>query len=343
MKKEIFRLANILFGGQKNETPVAAGVSTNVQEDLPMSRNVSNRSDQHQDTITFPFVPAGHAKARAQRWLDARLKRAQHEVFAEFGDLTPELAALLLDRNPPEENRILRASSTAARYARDITEGRWENNGESVVISADGLLNDGQHRCVAVLMAGKQIPVLFAFGVSRESRLTTDQGISKTAGDYLGMQGIQNSNHLAATAGMLIEIERHGKLISQAAAKPNKSEIRERVLQDSDIEASFKFVRRKGAKRIASFTTLATAHYLFSQADADDADVFMDRLIEGTELKARDPVFVVREKLISREVRLNKNEQLKALIMAWNNFRAGKTVRTLTHRVQRGEKLPGVK
>lgn len=273
-------------------------------------------------------------------WLKLRLDRGEKEKFAEFGALTPSLARLLLDLN--SSNRPIR-ESRAEKYAKDIIAGRWETNGETITVSSCCHLNDGQHRCRAVVIANKPIDVVFSFGVSFESRLTTDTGAAKTTGDFLGMEGIRNGTNLSAIASAVIDYENFGKISSTAAAKATKSEVRERVVCDDGIEKSFLAVRQTGAARIASYTVLGMAHYIFSQVDVFAADQFVEKLISGAELKQRDPIWVAREKLLDPYKRINKNEQLKCIFMAWNNWRAGKTVRTLTHTIKKGEKLPEVR
>lgn len=285
----------------------------------------------------LPTINGAGDGGRAQRWLEDRIKKSGRKEFAEISLLTPEIAAQLLKRNP--KNRTLK-QATVERYARDIESDRFAFNGEPIIVSDTGELNDGQHRCHAVIYAQKPIKTLFMFGVPRESRTTVDQGTARTAGDYLGMDGVANSNHLAAIAGKVIEIERFGKLISVNADKPTKAEIVERAKADKGIAESFAFVHRTGAGRVSSYSLLGTAHYLLRKKGGADADTFIDRLIEGVELKARDPIFVAREKLISRDKRLNQNERMKTIIMAWNNYRARSSVKTLTHSVKKGDKLP---
>jgi hypothetical protein len=292
-------------------------------------------SNGNQDLL--PSISGATASTRAKRWLADRIKSGAKKEFAEIGVLTPEVAALLLQRN--EKNRVVK-EATVERYARDIETGRFAFNGEPIIVADTGELNDGQHRCHAVVYAQKPIKTLFVFGAPRDSRTTVDQGTARTAGDYLGMDGVSNSNHLATIACKLIEIENFGKLISVHADKPTKAEIVERAKSDPQIQASFRFVHRKGAARVSSYSLLGAAHYMLRKKGGPDADVFMDKLIEGVELKARDPIFVAREKLISRDKRLNQNERLKTIIMAWNNYRARSAVKTLTHSVKKGEKLP---
>jgi len=274
-------------------------------------------------------------------WLKLRLDRGRKEKFAEFSKLTPSLARLLLTMNG--SNRHM-SEYRARSYAKDISEGRWQVNGETLAVSSCGHLNDGQHRCNAVIIADTPIDALFTFGVSYESRLTTDTGAVKGAGDFLGMEGIQNANNLAAIAHLLLIIEKNGKYVSGINyVHITKSEVRERVESDPGVERSFIAVRQKNASKLASLTVLAVCHYLLSKVDSDKADHFMTSLISGAELKDRDPIYVAREKLIDPYKRLNKNEQLKTILSAWNSWRSGRMVRTIVHLMKKGEVLPEIK
>lgn len=296
------------------------------------------RNEEVPDTISEWLVGLNpHARARARRWLDEMIKLGRRGPNSVVGKITPELAAELLLAN--DGNRSVKETAVTT-YAADMASGRWAFNGEPIIVADSGALNDGQHRCHAVLRTGKTFDQVFVFGVDWESRLTTDQGGAKSAGDYLSMEGVVNGNNLAAIANHIIQIEKVGRLYP--AARPTKGEVRERVNEDQDIDRSFRSVRHKGANRIAANSVLGCAHYLMAKVDQAAADEFMQHLIEGAELKKRDPILVVREKLLS-PLRLTPNEQLKALFMAWNNWRRRVEVRTITHSLGRGERLPVLK
>lgn len=275
----------------------------------------------------------------AERWLKDKIKMSQHNQYAEFGDLTPDKAEVLQSIN--QENRSLSAS-TVNRYARDILDDRWSENGEPIIVSKDGFLNDGQHRCAAVMLAKKSIKTLFVFGLDHESRLTTNQGKSKTAGDYLGMQGIKNSNALAAIASLVLCIEKTGKT-AQGGMRPSRGEVREEVLKNNKIENAFDVIKKHGKSSITrGYTITSVAYYFLSNKDERQAGIFMWKLITGLELKDKDPIYVAREKLINSYI-LNKNEQLKTIFSAWNMWREGRKVKFIIHQIKKGEKLPFIR
>jgi len=305
-----------------------------------MNTIVRNSTQEHHEDSTI-FSVNGYARSRAERWLAARVNDAMSHPIAEKVLLTPELAELLLTRN--EKNRIMKARHVNT-MARDIAAGRWVFNGETIIVSKNGLLNDGQHRCAAVVAAGRAIETFMAFGMDRESRKTVDEGHAKQTGDYLQMDGIGNGHNLGATARKIMEIEDYGKLITHAQSKHTKQEILERATIDEQIHHSLRFCSKAGFGKLAALSLLAAAHYLFWQVDESAADEFMKKLIVGDELRQYSPIWTAREKLLNPGGRLTPNEKLKSIIMGWNNWRAGKeTVRSVTHTVRKGEPLPEIR
>lgn len=273
--------------------------------------------------VEAPLFSAANQKEtrRANAWLTDRLHRAEREgVFSEVGELSPVLAELFLQRNP--SNRTLVASKLA-EYYRDIVNGRWELNGEAILISEDGLMNDGQHRCTAVVKSGRTIKTVFTFGVSRESRVTVDQGAARTAGDYLSMDGVENGRCAAAVAGMLWQYEHIGKISRQSEYRPTKVQVREAFIDNPGINDSIRAVQMKGVSLVGGVSTLAFCHYLFAQRDGEAAGSFIQRLIKGDRLVTTSPIFRCRERLLSNR-RMDVGQKVELIFRTWNAHRLGK-------------------
>jgi len=84
--------------------------------------------------------------------------------------LTPEKAMEMLDRN--KNNRPL-SDSHVQRIAGQIRAGKWIFNGDTIKISDDGEVVDGQHRLWACIESKKPIETVIVYGVPRErTRLT---------------------------------------------------------------------------------------------------------------------------------------------------------------------------
>lgn len=298
------------------------------------SKNTKPNGAGQQQHLEYLPNPQASLLHRSQRWLEDRLKRGEREVFSESIELTPELASLLLTLNTA--NRTLK-DSVVSRYATDIGEGRFAFNGEPLIVCKNRVLGDGQHRSHAVIRAGRSIHTMITFGIDQSTMTTMDGGVARTAGDYLHMESYVDANAFAATAGKLLQIESKGKVYSGTEA-PTKQQVLDFARNHPDIVESLRIVG--SGKPVGSKSTLSAAHYLMAQKDRNAADYFIQRLIDGTELTKNDPIYVLREKLMSKDKRLNVNEQLKAIAMAWNNWRANRQVRTVTHAVKKGVKLP---
>lgn len=266
---------------------------------------------------------------RAALWLDGEVKKGKKALTTQVVELTPALARVLLERNPG--NRHL-SDVVVESYARDIEHGLWQFNGESVVVADDGLLNDGQHRCAAVIRAEKAIPIVLVIGARRATRETLDQGRTRTASDYLAMRGLINTNQLAAATGFIWQHRLRGAIWS--SGKPTKSEIVQMVDEYPSIRESVNFVQIKGADAYGGRSMLAFCHWTFWHAysDAPDratADTFVVALVQGAGLSARSPILYCRNRLVTERGRLRTNDRAELLFRTWNAWRRNETPRTL--------------
>lgn len=266
---------------------------------------------------------------RAERWLESRMVLARSEVFSENVHITPEIAKVLLARNP--NNRKIKIRSLQPLKA-DIANGAWAFNGESIIISRDGLLNDGQHRLTACVETGVSIQSVVVFGVDREARTTTDQGGARGAGDYLSMRGMsEGANVVAAVSRLLWQFKKYGALFDQRnmARQPTKAEIVVVAEANPDIAKSLIAVRTKDAKLLnCSLSLLAFMHFILSERDQDAAQTFMSRLIGGFGFEENSPINAARSKLM-RDNRWTQVEKYEILVRAWNAYRAGRPLSKL--------------
>lgn len=253
-------------------------------------------------------------------WYHGMVARAAAQgcVLTEVVTLTPELAVEMLHNNP--DNRFIRPIKLQ-QIASDIRAGRWTFNGEPVLISKEGYLNDGQHRCSAVVEANMPIEVLVVFGVDRESRTTVDQGAARGAGDYMSMAGIPNATVVAAIGRFLIAYERSdGKSVSGANAVTN-SEIVNRYSHDKTVAVSSTFAasKHKYTKKLATPQVIGFCHAVLSRINPAEAETFMTQVCVGENIRKTDPAFAVREGLF-RE-RVTANEKIHLIFRGWNAFR----------------------
>jgi hypothetical protein len=146
--------------------------------------------------------------------------------------VTPELATLWLEKN--ENNRRVRPSVVPG-YARDMAAGRWDVNGETIKFDVNGVLLDGQHRLMAVLMAGVPVEMLVVTGLPPEARETVDAGVARTAADVLSMRDVPHAALQAAAARLSIIIESGS---SNLQTKITHGEIREWITDHPELVES---------------------------------------------------------------------------------------------------------
>ncbi|MGV0879467.1 hypothetical protein V6767_20240 [Martelella sp. FLE1502] len=302
------------------------GSPEDARQEVLSMRNVAERPAEGNKTSKIASVNS--PDRNASLWLDDQIARAQGGVITQVVDLDPPLARVLLARNP--DNRKVSAN-TIEKYARDMANGGWVFNGEPIIVSRDGKLNDGQHRCEAVLLADETIQAIIVIGTDRASRLTVDQGKARMAGDYLGMNGHTDSVALAAVAKYIWQHQSFGRVSHHSQLSPTKGEILELVATTPTIAESLKRIQKKGSESVGGRSVLAFCHWTFSRVTGSrtDADAFIDGLINGSNLGIRSPILYARNRLMAERGRLKVGEKAELIIRAWNATRRGGKVSSL--------------
>lgn len=269
------------------------------------------------------FITASPEK-RAAEWLAEQVEKSQNKITTIVADLTPALATVLLNHN--EHNRKI-SRGLVETYARDMANNAWHLNGEPIIISKTGLMNDGQHRCVSAIEAERTIPAIFVFGVERDTRTTVDQGRVRTAGDFLSMNGHSNAAALGAAASHIWQLQHNGYLSSSGRDKPNKGEILAIVEQYPNINKSVVKSAVPGGRVVGGPAMLGFCHWTFARAAGEkNADDFLDGLTDGAGLQRRNPILYARNRLITERGRLRPNDRAELIFKAWNAWRRNETV-----------------
>lgn len=271
----------------------------------------------------------------ARDYLLRKLARAEAtaQPFAEVATIDAKLATLILQRNPADENRKL-SLETVAKYAADMAAGRWQGmNGQTIVISKDGYLNDGQHRLNAVIEAEAAIPFTIVFGADRNTRLTLDQNKTRTSGDYLGMHGVKYPNEVAAIATLLHGYETKsitsgvGRGTLKTQMRPTKALLHSYALKHlPDIEKALEIINGVGVRRITTYSRMAAAAVILGRASSwEEAERFLTTVIEGEHLGKTNPAYAVRERLIGERIAgvVPVMRTLEIIFRGWNAHRRG--------------------
>jgi hypothetical protein len=263
--------------------------------------------------------PSLEITADALKWFNALLRAAQQGIVSERFVITPERAAVLLSRN--EQNRNIRPTKSA-QYEADMRAGRFRFNGEAIIVSREGLLNDGQHRLHACIAAGVGFETMLVVGVERDSRYTIDTGTAKGAGDHLAFQGVANSNTAAAIARSVIAWERDGNLGRRAQI--STMEQIDRVKEDALIReiATWTDNSRHRLKNMAKGSVVGLVFYILSSKRPLDAKTFMEAFRTGANLSASSAIYQLRDKLMMSDD-LSEMDKIELFVRAWNRWLVG--------------------
>ena len=255
------------------------------------------------------------SKEAAISWLGAKFEEYSDKVGAEDILITPEIASLILEKHNLSNRHI--STNIVDQLCADMRHGRFKaDNGETIIFSKEGLLNDGQHRLSAVVKSGIGQVFTIAFGRDRASRLTVDTGIKRTIGHVLGLLGKPYGNTLAAAAKRVESFRNTGNITSSGRV----SSARTLEIIDGDVlldevaawahNHSFKALRLPPSE-------IATSFYLFSEKAPRQAKQFFEALREGYGLEKGSPIATLRTKLLNSP-RLNLTERFELLVRCWN-------------------------
>lgn len=293
---------------------------------LQLEPTKTNEAPQVLQALSTPIASVNKA---AMDWYIVRVQKGRRGPFAELVDLTKERAELLLAVN--EANRNL-SSRRLSEITRDLVTGNYELNGETVIISKDGLMNDGQHRCSAVVNTGVTMQTFMVFGIERDTRRTVDTGTVRTSGNFIAMEGGKDVNQAAAVSLWLLLHSRNYMSIGISNPQnPTKAEVVAYYLQNSaEIDDGIRFVSRKEGKELRSKTALAVGYILAHRISPKAADEFFGKLIDGAGYDKPSALHATRRRLIDTlSMRMRPGEKLTIIISGWNAWRRGETPRTI--------------
>jgi hypothetical protein len=131
------------------------------------------------------------------------VRKLNHEeapgIEVYFAKVGPDEARELLKLNTKGQRMI--SEHAVERYAGDMATQDWIINGDTIKISKDNELLDGQHRLTSIVVSGEAQVLLIVWGVDKDAMLTIDAGRKRTYADLLRMRGIAHHTLVAALIG----------------------------------------------------------------------------------------------------------------------------------------------
>ena len=250
--------------------------------------------------------------------------------------ITPKIAKEMLEKNT--NNRKVNEKHVVF-LSRQMTDGEWVYNGQSVVVSADGVLLDGQHRLLACVDSGVQFETELIDGVVSEKAFSTiDTGRIRTANDLVGMGGGRNSHKLTAIARIILEIAEYnhndGMFRMGHKRKFTNNEILDFVANHNGLED---FV----AKTLKFKTPQVAILFILSGNDNADVLEFISKYNNGLFDNMNCPVKKLMEWTTQRGTNfaIIKTESAAVTIKAFKAFKKGQLCKRLSFKIG-NEKFP---
>jgi hypothetical protein len=222
------------------------------------------------------------------------------------------------------------APSRVTRIADDIRSGRWDVNGETIIIASDGSVLDGQHRLRAVIVSGLPITSAVTLGGDPSSFASIDTGAARSAADVVAILGHKNAAKVASVAGGLLSLAFwHGRGFFSSPPSPTKSQIVALVQRDADsLSACASQVLALHSNGIGS-STIPIAVLEYIRRFGGRVDAFVASLTSGEDLSSGDPVLRLRTKLLLQKRGRGDADRWNttaACIYAWNAHVHGATM-----------------
>ncbi len=231
--------------------------------------------------------------------------------------LSPEMAEAFLADQRGQVRKPRPA--VVARYARDMESGRWFLGAGFIATGLDGGLVQGRLTCLAVIRTGVTIETVIFRNVSPEAVDAMDQNYKRQPGQILAAHGMPNAAGLAATVSTCWQMET-GR---ERSIVPTISESLEWIeAHPSVIDACAGIYRLTGPTLRIKPSVAGPFIYGATIVYPEGVDAFVDRLADGADLSAGNPILTVRNLLIKHVGSTNgpaeSRRQLALIIKAWN-------------------------
>jgi hypothetical protein len=285
-------------------------------------------AESHKTDSARPESVRPGAKGKIERLTPDKLKA----LIPSFNGtrtilLDKALATVLLETNTGNRRVSKRRVNQLAEQMRG---GQFENTGEPIIISVEGILNNGQHRLLAVIEADVAVEMDVRFGIPRRAFTKTDTGAGRTGADVLAISGVANPTQISTALRLLLAYER-GLPEHVRDHTPNDEIFRAYERWPDIVEAAVQVQAYNFPKAVRSTPLYATTFLAMRAPGVTKLQSWLHILATGLEADRDNPAYQLRERLIrgfetqsgTREKQL---ERFSLMIKSWNLFRKGETV-----------------
>ena len=251
---------------------------------------------------------------------------ASNEIRYVIQMMTPDKAARMLDPSEEVEKATRRKANA---YAREMRRGSWKINGDTVVVSSDGVVLDGKARLLACVECGIAFPTIVVSNVSPSAWITMNGQRRRSASDILTINGEAHPRLTATAFGLVASMITMKEAFRASVATVALPDISRLVVAFPEMEAS---IAVGIACKAHLPESLATAlHFLASKADEEKADLFFAGVADE-ESDPAEPYSVLRQtyaRILKEGGRIDRTYTMAIMVKAWNAFKEGVRVKQL--------------
>lgn len=199
--------------------------------------------------------------------------------------ITPvEASKILSEQNPYNYRKVNYA--TVDIYAKDMENGNWKNNGETIKFDFNGNLIDGQHRLCAIAKCNVPIVCVIVYNLDPKVADTIDIGRKRSIEQYLKWADNAYTKGATAIVQQVMTFEKRNKNLGQSSANLKVSHMQivdEYVENKTDYNNAADLAKRwsKETKSIIKQKEAGSIYYYLTKRCGVDSNLvckFFDNL-----------------------------------------------------------------
>lgn len=273
-----------------------------------------------------------------------------NNLTIEVKDVTPTDAKNILE-NHNKLNRNRNKSHVEA-LLKNMQNGTWRFNGDTIRFDKDGNLIDGQHRLAALAEYGKSLPMIIIKGFDNDTIKTIDQEIKpRNLNDLLRIDGVKEANNIGGIINRYYGMKYSFSFLSGRNKKSGSGAAAGNVNQKSTVDEKYNeyyahpsfyddlvpYARRCYRKMNFFSVSEIGAIYSFLYFDKhhsdDEIQGFLNRLFfNETDIHVIKLLYevLVKDKMNNKDPMTSQHKS-GLFTKAWNYYIKGKDVKVLSY------------
>ena len=249
-------------------------------------------------------------------------------------EITPEKAREILEKRNTDNYRNLKQSA-ANLYEKDMKDGNWMFNGDTIRFDKNGQLMDGQTRLTAIRDSGISQKFFVVTGLDPECAKTIDIGFKRSVEDYLRKFSEMYEKGATAVVKQAMTLARGNDQIGHSAANQRISNAMVIDTYNSDEShfneaAVFGKDKNRRSRKVLKPTHVGGIYYHLVYTLGEDIGKvreFFDKLAsyttdgENTIFKKTYEILEDRKGVLGR----SGTDIIRAYRRCWNSFVKGNT------------------